>query len=116
MRFKRMFGAIMHPITEWQVTSAKDKHRKEFPECALCDVMPTFFGRSNDVHHLIPVHINPGLACDPDNLITLCRVHHWLVGHCRDWKAYNSNVFGTILEIKRAYSNAAMRVNDEVSE
>lgn len=63
--------------------------------CAVC-------GTTHDlnVHHVIPFHDDPTKELDPTNLITLCRVHHLLVGHDPDvegpikpsWKLSNPNV------------------------
>lgn len=69
-----------------------NKIRKKFllenNKCAAC-------GRSKDleVHHIVPVHINPDLELDLDNLITLCANScHILFGHLMDFKSYNPNV------------------------
>jgi len=102
-RTDRIKNVIAHPWTEYQVTRAKNKHRKGKPVCALCGVKPSFFGRANDVHHRVPVHVAPGLACEPDNLITLCRVHHWLVGHGKNWRVYNDNLSATIRGIQASW-------------
>lgn len=42
-----------------------------------------------NVHHIKPFHTNPELELDPTNLITLCRVHHFVIGHDPDgpWKS-----------------------------
>lgn len=66
--------------------------RKEFlsknNQCAVC-------GRKKDleVHHIIPVHVDPSLELDKDNLITLCANScHILFGHLMDFKSWNPNV------------------------
>lgn len=56
--------------------------------CAAC-------GKSKalEVHHVIPVHINPDLELSEDNLITLCRTTcHLLIGHLGDWHNSNKHV------------------------
>lgn len=45
-----------------------------------------------NVHHIQPFHINPALECDPTNLVTLCRDHHFHIGHRDNWKNSNPNV------------------------
>lgn len=57
-------------------------------KCSAC-------GSSNDleVHHIIPVHINPHLELDTSNLIVLCsKSCHLLIGHLMDWKSWNIDV------------------------
>lgn len=65
--------------------------RKKFLEnnkhCEAC-------GSSKDleVHHIVPVHIDPSLELDPSNLMVLCgKSCHLLFGHFMDWRSYNSN-------------------------
>ena len=74
--------------------------RNEFvelhPRCEAC-------GLSWDlnVHHIKPFKDHPELELDMDNLITLCREHHFRIGHDPDgpwgwrrpsWTFYNPNV------------------------
>ena len=42
-----------------------------------------------EVHHLDPVSWKPERELDPDNLITLCRRCHLLLGHLNDWESFN---------------------------
>ncbi len=61
----------------------------EHPYCSCCG------GKENvEVHHKIPVHINPKLELVQSNFQTLCmlqtRLCHWLTGHGgRSWQDYN---------------------------
>ena len=59
------------------------------PACAVC-------GTTEDVqvHHKTPVHVDPTLELDEGNFITLCEKygHHFLYGHCLEWRAFNPNV------------------------
>lgn len=81
------------PSTAYEITKAKRAHRNALPLCVVCNRPPKFWGRkSNDVHHIRPVHLYPELACDPSNLITLCRVHHFTLGHFGNWKSWNSEI------------------------
>jgi 5-methylcytosine-specific restriction endonuclease McrA len=64
-------------------------HLRAFPTCASCggkDVL--------EVHHAVPVHIDPSRELDPTNLITLCekRRCHLIVGHIWNWKLMNTKV------------------------
>lgn len=68
------------------------KIRKDFlaqnKACAAC-------GSSKDLeaHHIIPVHIDPSLELDSNNLIVLCsKSCHLLIGHLMDFRSWNSNV------------------------
>lgn len=45
-----------------------------------------------NVHHIKPFHIDPALELDFDNLVTLCREHHFHIGHKDNWKNSNPNV------------------------
>jgi hypothetical protein len=113
MRLDQLGNAIAHPFSSYQISKAKRKHRKANPLCAVTGIKASFWGRNHDVHHRLPVHVRPDLACDPDNLITLCRDMHWMVGHCgTSWKDYNSNIDQTIVEIRAAYEATKVRVRD----
>lgn len=65
--------------------------RKEFIKennvCASCGCKAGL-----NVHHKEPFHIKPELELDPNNLITLCRDHHFFIGHLMDQKSYNVDV------------------------
>jgi 5-methylcytosine-specific restriction endonuclease McrA len=49
-----------------------------------------------EVHHKIPVSVDPSRELDETNLITLCmyptQKDHFHVGHLGNWKDYNRNV------------------------
>lgn len=45
-----------------------------------------------EVHHIKPQHIAPELVEVESNLTTLCRECHFVVGHLRNWKAWNEGV------------------------
>ena len=56
--------------------------------CACCS-------RTKDlnVHHIIPVHIDPSLELEKSNLIILCeKPCHLTFGHLGNWTAYNPTV------------------------
>lgn len=69
---------------------------KHNPKCAACGSVAEL-----NVHHVLPFHTHPELELETDNLITLCRTHHWFVGHDPDgprgpqkpdWKKSNPSV------------------------
>lgn len=89
---------IIGPVRELSKTYGSErsprwrKVRQEFlemnPCCAVC-------GRKDlqsNVHHKIPFHIRPDLELEEENLITLCRDHHFLFGHLMQWKSYNKDI------------------------
>ena len=76
--------------------SLQRKHLKLYPKCEACE---TTLGLN--VHHVKPFHLYPDLELDPKNLITLCRDHHFSIGHDPDgpwapakpsWTKENPNV------------------------
>lgn len=81
----------------YQVTKAKKTYLKGHNECAICGSL-----RGLEVHHRLPVHLHPDLACNPDNFITLCDGNiassnsgcHYRIGHLFDFKTrYNAYIF-----------------------
>jgi 5-methylcytosine-specific restriction enzyme A len=64
-------------------------HLKIEPVCQWCGQADI---KKLEVHHVIPVHKNPALELDPDNLITLCRFCHFVVGHNCNWEKDNLSV------------------------
>jgi len=65
--------------SEW-VQVRSDFVRKH-PRCEACGS-----GYNLNVHHIIPFHERPDLELVEDNLITLCREHHFRIGHDPDGK------------------------------
>jgi len=60
------------------------------PTCAACGAWILL-----NVHHVIPVHVDPKKELDLDNLITLCagpKLCHFIHGHRRNWKSWNPDV------------------------
>jgi len=103
VRISKIINLIKHPFTEWEVTKAKRKYRKGSPVCECCGTKSSFFGRNNDVHHMVPVHVDPKLACDQDNLITLDRHCHFLIGHLGNWRSWNRRLDQSIVEFIELY-------------
>ena len=44
---------------------------------------------SLEAHHIVPFHLAPDLELEPDNLLTLCRRCHLLIGHLAAWARFN---------------------------
>jgi 5-methylcytosine-specific restriction endonuclease McrA len=79
---------------EWQ--SLRKRFVESYPRCKAC-------GSTLDlnVHHIEPFHMRPELELEWSNLITLCREHHFKIGHDPDgpwrwkrpsWSLSNPNV------------------------
>lgn len=59
-----------------------------------------------EVHHIVPVHLNPDLELDPENLITLCDKYcHFVFGHLMDYKSWNVDVVGDSAEYLQKIKN-----------
>lgn len=66
----------------------RKKHLDKQPCCASCGSCT-----KPEVHHIVPVHIDPSKELDEDNLITLCDKYcHFVFGHLMNWKSYNINI------------------------
>ena len=55
--------------------------------CACCSTKNDL-----EVHHIVPVHVDPTRELDGTNLVTLCRRCHLFVGHLGDWESWNVQV------------------------
>ena len=90
-----------HPATAYEISKAKKAYREDNPTCELCGAKRSLLqGRAVDVHHILPVHVHPEYASNRSNLLSLCRRHHWWVGHCGvSWKTYNPYVDKLIEDI-----------------
>lgn len=62
-------------------------HLAAHPTCTICGATADV-----EVHHCRPFHEHPELELDPDNLITLCRRHHFTFGHLERWSSHNESV------------------------
>ena len=72
-------------------SDVRNAHIRANPLCAACGCKSTLL-KANEVHHVQVYHLNPELELDPNNLITLCRVHHLWLGHLGNWKSWNVSV------------------------
>lgn len=62
-----------------QWPSVRAKYLRSHPTCEACNAKDDL-----NVHHIKPYHLYPELELVTSNLITLCRTHHFLVGHDPD--------------------------------
>lgn len=69
-------------------SSLRKKYLNSNPACAVCGstIKP-------EVHHIVPVHIDPNKELDEDNLITLCDKYcHFIFGHLMNYRSWNPNI------------------------
>lgn len=79
--------------SEW--VYVRNEFVRRHPRCEACGS-----DYQLNVHHIKPFHLYPELELDEGNLITLCREHHFRIGHDPDgkgpakpnWSASNPNV------------------------
>jgi len=65
--------------SEW--VQVRNEFVRRHPRCEACGS-----GCNLNVHHIVPFHERPDLELAEDNLITLCREHHFRIGHDPDGK------------------------------
>lgn len=83
----REFGAVRS--SKWP--QVRDAHIKQHPLCEVCGTKGTLLNGC-EVHHIRPFHLDKTLELQPENLFTLCRVHHFWWGHLGKWASHNSDV------------------------
>lgn len=72
--------------SEWP--ALRKKHINKHPCCQACGSC-----KKPEVHHIVPVHLDPSKELDPDNLITLCDKYcHFIFGHLMDYKSWNKDI------------------------
>lgn len=68
--------------------SIRKKHLDRHPCCAACGSC-----LKPEVHHIVPVHLDPSLELDLNNLITLCDKYcHFVFGHFMNYRSWNPDV------------------------
>ena len=83
----KTFGAARSP--KWN--KIRKRHLKIRPFCEACGKKGKLL-KSNEIHHCRPFHLFPEDELKFENLITLCREHHYLFGHLNSWSSYNVSV------------------------
>lgn len=89
--------------SEW--VQVRNEFVRRHPRCEACGSAYNL-----NVHHIIPFHQRPDLELVEDNLITLCREHHFRIGHDPDgkgprkpsWLESNPNVRSDAANVRRA--------------
>jgi 5-methylcytosine-specific restriction enzyme A len=71
---------------EWP--ALRKKHLDKQPCCQACGSC-----LKPEVHHIVPVHLDPSRELDPDNLITLCDKYcHFVFGHLMNYRSWNTDI------------------------
>ena len=70
---------------------------KSHGECEACGARTDL-----NVHHIRPFHLFPELELSESNLITLCRKHHFELGHKKDWSDYDVDVRAHAAELRKS--------------
>lgn len=86
-----MFGFLRQIRFATRSPKWRDIRKKHLETQSVCQ----FCGNSKnlEVHHIVPVHIQPELELEYDNLITLCDKNcHLLIGHFMNYKSWNPDV------------------------
>jgi len=81
----RIKFAIQGRSPRWAKVRAE--YIKMNPNCFACSSSEKL-----EVHHIKPFHSNPELELSQDNLVTLCRYCHLVLGHLKDYDLENPNV------------------------
>ncbi len=80
--------SLSNPRTAWKTRKAMAAYRVLNPACEWDGITTKIH-----VHHILPIHVRPDLAADPDNFISLgAKRAHLTIGHAGDWKRYVVNV------------------------
>jgi len=81
---KKIRYAVRSP--KWP--AVRKEHIKKQPCCMACGSC-----KKPEVHHIVPVHLDPSKELDPSNLITLCDKYcHFIFGHFMNYKSWNVNI------------------------
>ena len=83
----RSFGSVRSPM--W--SSVQKAFVSLHPTCAVCGSKGKLLNPLN-VHHIRPFYLHPDDELNVENLITLCRDHHFLFGHLNSWSSFNADV------------------------
>lgn len=68
--------------------SVRKEHLIKQSQCTICGSTSKL-----EVHHIVPVHVDPTKELDADNLITLCDKYcHFIFGHLMNWKSWNPDI------------------------
>lgn len=107
-RFTLNLGAL-GPQAMYQCSKAKKAYLQDNMQCVLCGAEANL-----EVHHIVPVHLAPELACDPNNFITLCdygnKGCHYKFGHLCCFTKFNPKIQELVLMVRTFYSDNRLQV------
>lgn len=78
--------------------SVRQRFIKQYPCCEACGSLQNL-----NVHHIFSFKDHPELELDFDNLITLCRTHHFSLGHSSKWTTTNKNCQKEVKEYRQLH-------------
>ena len=99
-REDRTFGALRS--NRW--SQIRKEFLKENPLCAVCGTRGKLLS-PNEVHHILPFHLNPALELSPKNFLTVCRHCHLYFAHLGSFKSYCIEIKELALEWKTRREN-----------
>ena len=59
--------------------------------CQMGMHKPTLFNPLNS-HHILSFHTTPAEELNPKNLVVLCRLHHFIHAHLKNWSDSNPDI------------------------
>lgn len=80
----------------WRWPPLRREHLRQNPKCVWCRKKAT------TVHHVNPVARFPEQELNPDNLASMCKRCHFVIGHMCNWNDYNKRFWETV-EAGRAF-------------
>jgi hypothetical protein len=82
-------------------SSVRKNFLRNNPSCAACGST-----KKPEVHHIVPVHVEPLRELDETNLITLCDKYcHFIFGHLMDWRSWNSEIHNDCIDYNKKIKN-----------
>lgn len=80
------------------------EHLRKEPECQVCGTRENI-----DVHHIVPVWIDRFQELSRENLVSLCRPHHFLFGHLMAWSSVNERCMADVRQWQERIRNRPRR-------
>lgn len=109
-----MLRFFFHPFesdrsAKWR--SLRDNYLKKNNKCIACGTDSNL-----QIHHMIPVSVDPSKELCEANLCTLCEKCHFVFGHLHNWKNYNPEVIRDCQDhYKRVKQFSVKRITKPIS-
>lgn len=100
-----MTRAPMRRHKDWRKVRAE--HLEMYPWCVITGVAEEL-----EVHHVVPVHVDPSRELDRTNLRTVSSYgpgnidYHYLCGHPRGWRSWNPNFDACAAVLREMFDRA----------